>query len=86
MSHNLEIYTFNCTVNGTNTRNKLHLHKLTANLTLFWKGVYYISTKIFNELPEYIAQLIVDKKNFISILKKYLADKSFYSHEEFIND
>jgi len=37
------------------------------------------STKIFTELPEYTAELVVDKKHFISTLK------SFYSHE-FIND
>ena len=75
LSHNLEIYTFNCTVHGTNIRNKLQLHQLN----------YTGNTKIFNELPEYIAGLVADKKHFISTLKS-LIDKSFYSHEEFIND
>jgi len=35
VSHNLEIYTFNCTVHGTNVRNKLQLHQL----TVYRKGV-----------------------------------------------
>jgi len=36
LSHNLEIYTNNCTVHGTNIRNKLQLHQF----TLYWKGVH----------------------------------------------
>jgi len=41
---------------------------------------------IFNELPEYVAELVVDKNSFISTLKKYLVNKSFYSIEDFISD
>jgi hypothetical protein len=40
-------------------------------------------TEIFNNLPQYITELLVDKKCFISNLKKYLVNKSFYSLEEF---
>ena len=43
------------------------------------------STKIFIELPEYTAELVADKKHFISPLKS-LIDKSFYSHDKFFND
>jgi hypothetical protein len=45
-----------------------------------------MSTKIFNELPEYMAELVADKKSFISTLKMYLFNKSFYSLGEFINN
>jgi hypothetical protein len=85
LSYNLEMYTFNSSVHGINMRNKLQLHKPIANLTLYQKGVYYMTIKIFNELPEYIAELVGDKKRFISTLKKYLVDKSYYSLE-FFND
>jgi len=79
LSHNLEMYTFNFTVHGINTRNKPQLHKSKVNLTLH--------QKIFNELPECIAKLAVDKKNtFISTLKSYIFKKSFHSLEELIND
>jgi len=67
-------------------RNKLQLHKLTANLILYQKGLYYMIINIFNELPEYVAELVVDKNSFISTLKKYLVNKSFYSIEDFISD
>ena len=36
-----------------------------------------MSIKIFNELPEYIAELVVDKKCFISTLKKFLVTTTF---------
>jgi len=42
-SHNLEMYTFNITVHGINGRNILQMHKPTANLTPFQKGVYYMT-------------------------------------------
>jgi hypothetical protein len=45
-----------------------------------------MNIKIFNELPEYIAELVGDKKCSISALKQYLVNKSFYSLEGFIND
>jgi len=79
------IYTFNFTVHGINMRNKLELHKLTANLTLCLKEVHYMSKKIFNELPEYIAESVVDKKCVINF-KKYLLSKPFYSLEKSTND
>jgi hypothetical protein len=65
-SYNLEIYTLNFTVHSSNMRNKLQLYKPTANLTLYYKGVHCMSIKIFNELNEYIAELAVDTKRFIS--------------------
>jgi hypothetical protein len=64
-------------------RSRLQLHKPIANLTLYQKGLYYMSIKIFNELPEHIAELVEDKKHFISTLRKYFVDKSYYSIEEF---
>jgi hypothetical protein len=70
LSHNLEIYAFDFRVYGINTRNKLQLHKLTANLILYQNELYYMIVKIFNELPEYFAELVVDKKHFMSTLKK----------------
>jgi len=48
--------------------NKLQLHKPTANLTLYQKGVS-MSIKMYSELPEYIAGLVLDKIRFILTLK-----------------
>jgi hypothetical protein len=83
---NQERYTFNTEVHNINTRNKLKLHKPISNLTLYQRGVYYMSIKIFNKLPEYITDSIGNKRRFISRLKQYLVNKAFYSLEEFMND
>ena len=82
---NQERYTFNTEVHNINTRNKLKLHKPISNLTLYQRGVYYMSIKIFNKLPEYITDSTGNERRFISRLKQYLINKSLYS-EEFMND
>jgi len=61
LSHNLGIYTCNFTAHGINTSNKLQLHKPTANLILYKKGIHCMSVEIFNRLPEYTTVLVVDK-------------------------
>jgi hypothetical protein len=38
-----------------------------------------MSVKIFNEKPEYIAELVVDRKRFTSTSKKYVVNDSFHS-------
>ena len=82
---NQERYTFNTEVHNTNMRNKLKLHQPISNLTLYQKGVYYMSIKIFNKLPEHITDSIRNKR-FIARLKQYLINKSHYSLEEFMSD
>jgi len=67
-------------------RNKLQLHKPTAHLTIYQKGICRMNMKILNELAEYIAELVMDRKHFTSTSKKYLVNNSFRSLEEFIND
>jgi len=48
------------------------------------KGAYNDSIKIFNKLPDYIAELVLRKKCRVSNLK-YLIDKALYSIEEYMN-
>jgi len=38
LSQNLELYTFNSTIHGFNTRNKLQLHQISTTLTIYQKG------------------------------------------------
>jgi hypothetical protein len=47
---NLEIYTYNSTIHGFSTRNKLQFHKPSTTLKIYHKGAFYDSTKIFNKL------------------------------------
>jgi hypothetical protein len=84
LSQNLKIYTFNSTIHGFNTRNKLQLHKLSTTLTIYQKGVHYDSINIFNKLPEYITESFLKKISFILNVKKYLTDKALYSIEEYM--
>jgi hypothetical protein len=86
LSHNLELYTFNSAIHNYNTRNRIQLHKPSAALTVYQKGLYVESLKIFNKLPYDIAELILQKKNFMAKLKKYLTVKAFYSTDEYKND
>ena len=83
---NQERYTFNTEVHNINTRNKLKLHQPISNLTLYQKGVYYMSVKIFRKLPVHITDSIRNKRRFIARLKQYLINKSLYSLEEFMSD
>jgi len=83
---NQEKFTSNTEVHNINTRNKLKLHKPISNLTLYQKGVYYMSIRIFNKLPDCIARLVENNGSFILTLRQYLVSKSFYSLEEFFDD
>jgi hypothetical protein len=68
MAHNLEHFTFNFSVCGINTRKKLQLHIPITNLRSFQKCVYKARINIFNKLPECTADLVRDKKHFLSAL------------------
>jgi hypothetical protein len=70
LAHSLEYFTFNSSVHNINIRKRLQLHRPIANSTSFQMGVYYATIKIFNKLPVRIANLAMDKKHFILVLKK----------------
>jgi hypothetical protein len=84
LSSNLETYTFNTSVRNINTRLKLKLHKPAARLSMYQRSTYCNSINIYNKLPDDLAK-IVSNKQFLLQLKKYLADKPFYSLEEYLN-
>jgi hypothetical protein len=83
--HSLEYFTFNFSIHSVNTRKKLQLHRPIANFASFQRGVYYVSIKIFNTLPECIANFVMDKKHFMLALKIFLTIPSFYSINEFLD-
>ena len=69
---NQERFTPNIEVHNFNTRNKLKPHKPVSNLTLYQKGVYNMSIRIFSKLPEHVTNLAGNKKIFILTLRQYL--------------
>ena len=69
----MDVYTFNSTIPGFNTGKKLQLQKPSTKLPVYQKAIYYESIKIFNKLPNYIAETVVRKMSYIK-LEKYLVD------------
>jgi len=86
LSKNLQLCTFNFTIHNYSTRYRIQLHKPSTALTLYQKGLYYESLRIYNKLPNNIAELILQNKGFLTNLKKYLLRKAYYSVEEYMND
>jgi len=86
LSRNLQLYTFNFTIHNYSTRYRIQLYKPSTALTLYQKGLYYESVRIYNKLPNNIAELILQNKGFLTNLKKYLLEKARYSVEEYVND
>jgi len=86
LSQNLQLYTFNSTIHNYSTRCRVQLHKPSTALTLYQRGLYYESVRIYNKLLYNIAELILQNKGFLTNLKKYLLEKAFYSVEEYMND
>jgi hypothetical protein len=85
LSSNLDIFTFNSSVHNINTRLRLKLHKPLVKLKMYRRSSYYNCINIYNKLPDDLANLILNKKQFLSQLKKYLIDRPFYTLEEFLN-
>jgi hypothetical protein len=52
---------------------------------MYQTSTYYNSINIYNKLPDDLAELVSNKKHFLLQLKKYLANKPFYSVEEYLN-
>jgi hypothetical protein len=82
--HSLEYFTFSFSMHSINTRKKLQLHRLIANFMSFQIGMYYVSIKTLNKLPEFIANLVMDKKHFVLALKRLLIIQSCYSINELL--
>jgi hypothetical protein len=85
LSSNVDIFTFSSSVHNINTRSRLKLHKPQVRLKMYQQSSYYNSINIYNKLPDDLANLILNKKLFLSQLKKYLIDRPFYTLEEFFN-
>jgi len=62
-------------VHSISTRNKVQLHSPIAIFASYQKGVYGVSTKIFNTLPAEVN----DSKNFYHLYEGFLIVESFYS-------
>ena len=85
LSSNLDFFTFNSSVHNINTRLGLKLHKPSINLKIYQRSSYYNCTNVYNKLPEDLAALIQNKRQFILQIKKFLINKPYYSLQEFLD-
>jgi hypothetical protein len=72
---NWDFFTFNSSVHNRNTRLRLKLHKPLVKLKMYQQSSYYNCINIYNEIPDELANLILNKKQFLSQLKRYLLDR-----------
>jgi hypothetical protein len=82
---NKYLFTTNNETHNYGTRQQVDFYYPLANLKKFQTGVHYMSVKIYNSLPIHTKNVSNNKKEFESLLKKFLLENSFYSLEEFYN-
>ena len=85
LSSDLDFFTFNSSVHNINTRLRPNLHKCSINLKIYQRSSYYNCINVYNKLPEDLATLIQNKRQFIPQLKKFLINKPYYSLQEFFD-
>jgi hypothetical protein len=62
MINNLEHFTFNYSVYKRSTRHGRNLHVPQSHLAMSQEGVHCMCIKFFNSLPDYLIDLVNDKK------------------------
>jgi hypothetical protein len=62
---NGDYFKVNSEIHNINTSNKLNLHLLLSNLSVYHKGTYYSGIKVFNSLPSKIKDLSVPQQKSI---------------------
>ena len=82
---NIHSFTKNWEIHSHNTRTANNLHVPAANTTKYKKGVYYMGSKIFNQLPNHIKVLVNKEKIFKKTLQTFHIYNVFYSIDEFLN-
>jgi hypothetical protein len=77
LSSNLDICTFNSSVHNINTILWLKLHKPLVKLKMYQQSSYCNCINIYNKLPDDLANLILNRKQFLSQLKKISNRQTF---------
>jgi ferritin len=79
---NKQSFTNNWEIHSHNTRTTNNLHIPTVNTTKYKRGAYYMSSKIFNQLSNYIKNTANNEKTFKKVLHRFLIDNSI---DEYLN-
>ena len=81
--NNLAHFSLNSEIHNKFTRNMMCLYVPKVNLSLYQEGVYYVSIKVFNTIPNCTADLVQNKKKFMGKLKSVLMIQSFLFGKQF---
>jgi hypothetical protein len=76
-------FTPNSEIHEINTRQQGNFHLPLANLRKYQKGISYIGTKVYNNLPLYIKAVSKDLNKFEKKLKQFLQIHPFYSLQKY---
>jgi hypothetical protein len=60
----MDQFTSNFTIHNKKTSQNMDLHLPSSKLTIYQKGIYYMSIKIYNSLPIQIKETAHDVKQF----------------------
>jgi hypothetical protein len=84
VSKNWNYFITNYDTHNLQTRQSNNLVPPISTLTLYQKGVYYTSIKLFNKLPSKINETILTQSLFKRTLRSYLVSHCSYEMEEFL--
>jgi hypothetical protein len=80
------VFTVNSEIYRINTGHQQNnLHKPSVNLKKYQKGIYYLGTKFYNNLPQHIKNAFGEIKKFEAQLKEFLHLHYFYSLQEYFS-
>jgi len=80
---NKDLFTTNNEIHKIDTRQRNNLHLPSVSLKKFQTGVFYMGIKIYNSLPLHIKEDTSNINKFLSLLKNFLSENSFYSLGDF---
>ena len=81
---NKNLFILNSEKHTKSTRQSNNIYQAITNFTVYQRGVYYMGTKVFNNLPPYIKDISNNARKFVIWLKRFLHIHSFYSIEEYL--
>jgi hypothetical protein len=70
VAKNRNKFIVNSEMHSINTRQQNNLHLPLVNLRKYQMGIYYMGTKVYNNLPEHIKDISSDIKKFEIQIKK----------------
>jgi hypothetical protein len=75
----------NAQIHGHNTRQRVDVHLLRHNTSIYNKSPFHVAIKVFNNLPSVIKNCIY-RASFTRKLKDFLLKKAYYSVQDYLEE